>query len=103
VVLAAGPNGTPIVRGMSPFHSAACAFEARCRFLAPEAALLLLGAPDVRDRSSTFLGADHGIWLSALDPFGRVAMMRSHPDGIELSCEHPRRSDPIDRLPASSE
>jgi hypothetical protein len=102
-VLATGGDGAPVVRTLSCIRSAAHALEQGCRFLTPEAALLLLGTPRVRERVSTFLATESSIWLSAVNPHGRVAMLRSLPDGVLLSCEDPRRIEPFDRVPASSE
>jgi hypothetical protein len=102
-VLAARPDGRPAMRSFIGFRYPALALERGCRFLSPEAALLLLGSQELRSGESSLLAADGPIWLSGLDPFGRVAMMQSEVDGIVIMCGDPRRNEPFDRLPASSE
>lgn len=102
-VLAARTNGAPVVKTLASWRSAAFALDEGCRFLSPEAALLLLGTPGVRDGDSTFLASDGPIWLSALNRVGRVAMLQSESSGVVLSCGDPKRVEPFDRLPACSE
>ncbi|MEO6325685.1 MAG: hypothetical protein ABIQ65_13770 [Thermoanaerobaculia bacterium] len=102
-VLARRPNGAPSVRRMLECRAPAFALEKGCRFLSPEAALLLLGSPGVRDDESSFLAVDGPIWLSGLNPFGRVATLQSESRGIVIGCGDPKRNEPLDRLPASSE
>ena len=102
-VLATRADGTPVVKVLTGCRSPAFAMERGCRFLSPEAALLLLGWQDNRDGDSSLLACEGPIWLSALDPFGRVPMLQSEPDGVVLSTGDPRRNEPFDRLPATSE
>lgn len=102
-LLATGPDGEPVVRTMGSTHSAGNALRQGCRFLSHEGALLLLGTPDLRSDDSTMLASMGAIWLSAVNPFGRLAMLRTHTDGVELLCQDPQRDRPFDRVPASSE
>lgn len=102
-VLAIRPNGEPRVKRMLECRSPAFALEEGCRFLSPEATLMLLGSPGVRADDSSILGMDGPIWLSGLNSLGRVAMMQAETRGVALTCGDPRRNDPVDRLPASSE
>ncbi|MEO6325924.1 MAG: hypothetical protein ABIQ65_14965 [Thermoanaerobaculia bacterium] len=102
-VLSKQSNGEPRAKKMLECRSPAFALEKGCRFLCPEGALMLLGSPGVRDDESSLLAVDGPIWLSGLNPFGRVATLQSESRGIVLDCGDPRRNDPLDRLPASSE
>lgn len=90
------------VRVVDPatFPTAATVLAAGCRLLTPEEAVLLAGAPDLRDDTSTFLGCDGPILLGALTPYARIATITSHDDRIQLATADPWRVHAADRLVA---
>ncbi|KAA0255529.1 hypothetical protein FBQ97_00100 [Acidobacteria bacterium ACD] len=102
-LLGSDSSGELVVKALQSFRSAAVALEEGCRFLSPEAALLLLASPETRQGNPGPFGWEGPVWLSGVDQFGRVAMMEADSDAVTLSCRQPRRFEMFDRLPASSE
>jgi hypothetical protein len=79
------------------------ALEQHARFLSPEAALLALGAPGVRDDYTSRLATDSWAWVSGITQDGRVAAFSTQDYGIHLGVADPTNQDPMIRFPASSE
>jgi hypothetical protein len=101
-LLGARSDGTVRLHDSTEWATAASALESGCRFLTPEAALLLAGAPGVRDEESSFLGLDGPVLLAALTPHARIATLSSDEDGIQLGTADPWRMHTFDRFVAVS-
>lgn len=102
-LLAVRESSEPCARTVAPWQSAALTLEAGCRFLGPEAALLLAGCPDVREGDSSLLGGGQPVLLAALTPSARVATMQAEAHGVRLGCRDARGCDIGDRFIAAHE
>lgn len=99
-LLASRDGGGVQVVDPATFPTAATVLATGCRLLTPEEAVVLAGAADLRDDTSTFLGCDGPILLGALTPYARIATITSHDDGIQLATADPWRVHASDRLVA---
>jgi hypothetical protein len=101
-LLGARRDGTVRIVDPDAWPTAASVLDAGCRFLTPEAALLLAGAAGMRDGESSFLGCDGSVLLAALTPHARIATITSDEDGIQLGTADPWRVHAFDRFVAVS-
>lgn len=103
-VLADGIDGRPRIEVCElGGRSVRSALEQHTRFLSPEAALLALGAPGVRDDYTSRFASDSWAWVSGIIPDGRVAALSTQDYGVHLGVADPTNQDPMIRLPVSSE
>lgn len=102
-VLADDAGGPVVVEREQHLAAAGYAVRQGCRFLSPEAALLLLGAPGVRDGATSKLATTTAIWLAGVSTYGRVARIQSQADGILLECADAWSQSHFHRLAPTSE